>query len=373
MDQLGRIEVGVIGAGYWGSKLAREYTSLQETAGLSSLVSIADVSENALRAFSASTPKLEDVMFTTHYEDVIEDKSIDALHIAVPNEFHYELARRALEAGKNILIEKPMATTSREAFKLAALAEELGLVLQVGHIFRFNNAVRFLKKVLREGRLGRIFYANLNWTTYMNPLPKNRDIVFDLAPHPVDILNYLFAEWPTRVDAIGESFVRGNVHQEEVAFINLEFPDTVLANVHVSWIQQGRKERSVTVVCEKGVIQCDALNQTVSVYTNDKGDKPVQEFPSSEKLVPELCPNNTIRSMQLHFLERIKGRGPQFNSALIGARTVEVLEKITQAERSHRSRAQVPSQMTNPEEGLPIPIVVQQDQSRVDTSGKIST
>jgi UDP-N-acetylglucosamine 3-dehydrogenase len=356
-----RIEIALLGAGYWGTKIAREYLNIQNTSELASLVTIADVSRNALDTISSDL-KTDGVMLTTHYQDVFEDKNVDAVHIAVPNEFHYEMARRGLESGKNVLIEKPMATTSREAFKLASLADEAGLVLQVGHIFRFNNALRFLKRILREGQLGRIYYANLIWTTYMLAPPKNRDIVFDLAPHPIDILNYLFAEWPIRVDAIGESFVRGSTHQEEVAFINLEFPETILANVHVSWIQQGRKERTVMVVCEKGAIECDALNQTVTAYANAESDKPIPMFPSADNNMPEFNPNNTIRSMQLHFIERIKGRGPQFNSAMIGARTVQVLEAITEAERIR----QIPR--ARPVSPIEVPILVQQEQRRVADS-----
>jgi UDP-N-acetylglucosamine 3-dehydrogenase len=355
-----RVEVALLGAGYWGSKIAKEYLSIQNTTDQASLVSVADISKNALDTLD-STIKLDGVVLTTRYQDVFEEKNIDAVHIAVPNELHYEIARHALESGKNVLIEKPMATTSREAFKLADLAEEMGLVLQVGHIFRFNNALRFLKKTLRSNLFGRTYYANLNWTTYMLTPPKNRDIVFDLAPHPVDILNYLFGEWPTRVDAIGESFIRGNTQQEEVAFINLQFPDTILANVHVSWIQQGRKERSVVVVCEKGAIECDALNQTVIAYANAESDKPIVMFPFGNDASPELVPNNTIRSMQLHFIERIRGRGPQFNSGLIGARTVEVLEDITKAERIHqRSRLRRP--VLNE-----VPLLMQEEQRRTDS------
>ncbi len=336
MDQRQIIRIGLVGAGYWGSKLAKEYLSIEETLGIASLDYVCDAAQSILQGLSRdlNRPKLK---FTTNYKQVLEDKDLDAVHIAVPNEFHYELARVALESGKNVLIEKPMATTSREAFKLARLAEETGCLLQVGHIFRFNNALRLVKDILKQGRMGRVYYSSLNWAAYMEP-PKNRDIVFDLAPHPVDVLNYLLDEWPIGVDAIGESFVRGRSGEEEIAFINLEFPDSVLANIYISWIQQGAKERRVKVVCEKGMIDCDALNQTVVVYENESEDK---RRNGSANVVGgnslEVVPNNTIRSMQLHFIERIRGRGPQFNSALIGAQTVQVLESISQTMRARRN------------------------------------
>src|SRR5207245_3702405 len=108
--------------------------------------------------------------------------------------------------------------------------------------------------------------------------------------------------------------------EEEVAFINLEYPDLFLANVYLSWIQHGSKERSVQIVCENGTIICDVLNQTLKVLTREK--------PLGREEFEDILPNNTIRDMEMHFIDRIRGRGPLFNSAMIGAQTVQVLENI---------------------------------------------
>ncbi len=321
------IRLAVLGAGYWGSKLAHEYASIEDSVGSVKLSCIADISKPALDTVSSLLNR-ETVNYSSDFKHVLHNEKIDAVHVALPNELHYEAARAALHAGKHVLLEKPMAISSREAFKLATQAEEGGLVLQVGHIFRFNNAVRAVKEILKDNTLGKAFYANLIWTAYMPP-PRARDIVFDLAPHPIDVLNFLLDEWPTGIDAIGESFLRRKPGEEEVAFINLEFPDLFLANVYLSWIQHGAKERKVLVVCENGTIDCDALNQSVRILRHERPDG------SEEKI--DVAYNNTIRSMEMHFLERIRGRGPQFNSAMIGAQTVQVLENVTSVMRARRT------------------------------------
>lgn len=319
-----KVRIAVVGAGYWGTKLAHEYSLLSKSIDGVSLSSVVDVSQERLNALKLQLNN-EGVSFSSDYREVLKGDGIDAVHIALPNDLHYETACMALESGKHVLVEKPMTTSSRQALKLASLSEEKGLVLQVGHIFRFNNALRKVNKIMRQGSLGKIWYASLAWAMYIEP-PKDRDIIFDLAPHPIDVLNYLLDEWPTTVNAIGNSYLRKEGGREEMAFINLSYPDNVLANVYVSWIDHVNKERSVQLVGEEASLRCDALNQTVTVFAREEQTRETQ-----------VLANNTIRDMQLHFIDRIRGRGPQFNSPLIGATTVQVLEAITASMKSGSS------------------------------------
>jgi UDP-N-acetylglucosamine 3-dehydrogenase len=345
-----RVKLAVFGAGYWGTKLCREYFAIENTTKEVQLCYVVDSSEIALENIrkeleKSPYPPSSVIKYKTDYLEVLNDPDIEAVHIALPNQLHYEVARKALEKGKNVLIEKPLCTTSREAFKLARLSEEKGLVLQVGHIFRFNNAIRTMKEVVRSGRLGKIFYANLYWDTYEPSLAKNRDIVFDLAPHPVDVLNYLLDEWPTKVHAVGDSYVHNKENREEVAIVSLEFPERVLAHLYLSWIHHGAKERIVKLICEKGTLTCNALEQKIKLdYDHTSVEIPAFPFDLNNLLTAKdddgiprqgkiLGPNNTIRDMQYHFISQIRKRGPQMSSALVGARTVQVLEEITTAMR----------------------------------------
>ena len=311
----GKVKLAVFGAGYWGTKLCREYAAIENSTAQIQLAYVVDAFDIALDkikqelenpVYRSSSPK-----YTSDYQEVLNDPEIAGVHIALPNELHYQVATEALKKGKNVLLEKPISTTSRDAFKLARLAEELGLVLQVGHIFRFNNAIRTVKEVIRSGRLGRIFYANLSWATYLQPLPTGRDIVFDLAPHPVDILNYLLDEWPSRVDACGDSYVQRKENAEEVATVNLEFPDQVLAHLYLSWIHHGAKERKVDLICENGTITCNALEQKIQLdYDHTSVEVPVFPFDISNMIADKrerpkdgvLGDNNTIRAMEQHLI-----------------------------------------------------------------------
>jgi UDP-N-acetylglucosamine 3-dehydrogenase len=351
-----KVKLAVFGAGYWGTKLSREYHIIENTTGEVQLCYVVDASELALNNLrkdleKSPFPSVATTKFISDYWQVLVDPEIEAIHIALPNQLHYQVAREALERGKNVLIEKPISTTSRDAFKLARLAEEKGLVLQVGHIFRFNNAIRTLKEILRSGKLGKVFYANLQWATYEPSLSKNRDIVFDLAPHPVDILNYLLDEWPIRVEANGDSYLNERENLEDVAIVNLEFPDRILAHLYLSWIDHGAKERMVKIICEKGTLTCNALMQKIQLnYDHSSVEIPAFPFDLNNLLVSKdetnkqgadatkvLGTNNTMRDMQYHFISQIRKRGPQMSSALVGARTVEVLEEITDAMRKRRT------------------------------------
>jgi predicted dehydrogenase len=314
-----QVNVAVIGAGYWGEKLIGEYYQLMQRYPNVKLSAIVDNNKERL-AHVKKRFNLPDKIFYDGFEEFLRNNElIDAVHIATPNETHFEIALKMIEKGKNILIEKPMTTSSRSAFKLAREAEKKGVVLLVGHIFRFNNAVNKAKQLVEEGALGQIYYLSLKWTTNMQNLPE-RDIVFDLAPHPIDIINHVLEEWPHSVYARAQSFRRKVKGREEVAFVLLELPGDVLGEIMLSWLQPGIKTRIVEIVGENGALYIDALNQKMQLCRNNEV--------CSDIFVEA---NNTIEAMITHFVECIlKGSAP-LNSPLIGAMTVHVLEKIRES------------------------------------------
>jgi len=309
-----KIGVAVIGAGYWGYKLIREYLALSKEYSVE-LKAVADISREKLERVSRELDISKDRLYTS-YEKILRDPNIDAVHIATPNETHFTIAREALEYNKNILLEKPMALSSSEAFKLVRLAELNSTVLLVGHIFRFNNALYMVKKLINEKVIGKLYYLDLIWTTRIPSLPR-RDIIFDLAPHPIDILNFLTEEWPNETYVKARSYVREKEDLEEVAYATLELEKSLIAHIKLSWLEYGKKTRLIKIVGEKGVIKVDALNQEVvhiDEYNNEHNVK--------------VIPNNTIKDMIKHFINVIrKGESPS-NSALIGALTVVVLEAM---------------------------------------------
>jgi predicted dehydrogenase len=316
------IGIAVVGAGYWGNKLVREYLSLSESSKSVRLKRIVDSSKDRLMHMETEFG-LPRSLLETDIRTVLSDPSINAVHVATPNETHFALGISVLESGRHLLLEKPMALSVGEAVKLARAAEQRSLLLQVGHIFRFNNSVKLARDLLADGTLGKPFYFGLRWDAFLEP-PPGRDIIFDLGPHPVDVLNLLSNEWPVRVLALGKSFLRKKANQEEATATILEFDDDVFAHLSMSWLYAGPKRREISITGEKGSIEVDALNQEIMVYTN-----------SSSRPYPVQV-NNTIEAMITHFIRTIlKEEAPQ-NSALTGIMNVAVLHSMKESMTSKR-------------------------------------
>jgi len=305
------VGLGVIGAGYWGTKLIREYLSAERSKGTVKLVKVCDSSLSALLAHREEFSIYDDLLTQTLH-DLLENPSVSAVHIASPNRTHYPFAKMALEAGKDVLVEKPMTLRSSEAYELVELAASLGRVLHVGHIFRFNSALREAVQILRRGAIGKTFYARAQWTDW--GIFPDRDIIFDLGPHPVDVLNLLFGAWPTRVAGFARGY-RNSKEESEVAYGITEFDDGTFAHIELSWLHPG-KIREVSVIGSEGKLVVDCVGQRISRTAN----KRTEEIP--------VCPNNTIEAEIEHFINCVANRFISTESGLIGAHTVEVLEKM---------------------------------------------
>ncbi len=311
------VRVGIVGLGYWGQRLLTEYVNLSRATRLVEIVKICDKDRGILSS-SAKKSGIEAVKLTMDAEEVMKSEQINAVHIATPNPTHYQLCLQALGRNKHVLVEKPMALSSLEAFRLTRMAEEKSLVLQVGHIFLLNKALKKAKEMIKKDFVGKVHFLDLTWATHMRPFA-DRGIIFDLAPHPIDILNYLLEEWPTSAYTTGASYASGDAKYEDTAFSILEFPQNVLAKITLTWIQHGPKTRSVTVVGSKNTLVIDALSQTIRSYGSNEAGKDLR-----------LRPNNTIQDMILHYVACIEGKGAPANSALVGALVVRTLEAMSE-------------------------------------------
>lgn len=311
------LRVAVLGAGYWGQKLVREYLALSAHRSDVVLAVVADPSPAALEAVRAEHG--DAVATTTDVQAVLVRDDIDAVHVAVPNEHHATVAGAALRAHKHVLLEKPLTLDTHEAYELVEVASRSSRVFAVGHIFQFNNAIELARRMVRHGDLGRIWSVRLRWSSRLEPLP-DRDILFDLIPHPVDIATNILGEWPYKVTARGNSFVRGIPGMEEEATAVLEFPDGKAATIDVSWISPGEKVREVYIRGSSATLRIDALNQKVQCYPNNQGE--AEDIPVEA--------NNTIHDEIAHFVDCIQAAGQTeyVNGAYIGAKTVEVIEAL---------------------------------------------
>lgn len=233
------VKVGVIGCGYWGPHLIRNLFDMVNV----DLVVVAEQREERLQFVRRSYPTVR--LFGDHRK--LLECDIDAVVIATPIQTHFELAREALLAGKDVLVEKPLATTVAEANELVRLAAAEGRILMVGHTFLYNPAVRELRRLVQEGELGRIYYgdsARLNLGLFQ----RHANVVWDLAPHDISILTYVLGQKPVEVSARGSTCVRPDVH--DVCYLQLLFSGGTSVNVHVSWLDPD-KVRRLTLVGDR--------------------------------------------------------------------------------------------------------------------------
>jgi UDP-N-acetylglucosamine 3-dehydrogenase len=308
----GTVNLAVIGAGYWGRKVTSEYMQLSKQDLNFNLAKVCDLKDDNL-LFCKENLNVEKEKLSNELDDVLESGEIDAVHICTPNETHFAFAYRALSKGKNVLLEKPMSLSAKEAWSLVKLAESRHLCLQVGHIYRFNNALKKIRELISQDYLGQLFYLKMAWTTLM-PSQFNRDIIFDLGPHPVDIMNFLLGTWPTQVSCSARAYRRGTI--EEVAYLTMDFDKDIVAHVELSWLQPG-KVRELVIIGSNRTATIDCVKQTIRISEDNENAFPIH-----------LEANNTIFDEAQNFISSIRNENNQKNPGHIGAANVAVLESL---------------------------------------------
>jgi predicted dehydrogenase len=302
-------EVGVLGVGYWGRKIVEEWSNIPN-------VKVKAVSDLSKKNLELARDRYAVETLVHDYHEVLAIPSIRAVNVCLPNILHYPACKEALEAGKHVLVEKPLTLSSEEGRTLVALAEEKGLTLSVGHIYRFNNALLEIRRLIKEKFFGKVFLLELEWTNLEQPFA-DRDVIVDLAPHYFDIVNFLLDEWPNRVTCIAKPFRRKEL--EETAYIISELKSGVVSHATLSWLSP-RKVRQISVIGESRSAYIDAVGQEITIY----------ESGYTYKLGVER--NNTIRTELLHFIQSISDPQTETrNSGIIGVKTVELIEKAKES------------------------------------------
>ena len=258
--------IAVIGAGHWGPNLIRNFHDHQR----SEVARVVDRDEARLEQVAQRYP---DITTSTEADTAFDDPDIDAVVVATPTVTHYPLVKRALEAGKHVLVEKPIANDGDQADELCEIAERADRVLMVGHVFLYNGAVQAVKRYLDDGELGPVYYISMVRTN-LGPIRADVNAAWDLASHDISIVNYWLGADPLSVSSVGGSWINANV--EDAVFATIRYPGDVLVNLHTSWLNP-RKARDITVVGERRMLTFDDLNLTepIRIY-----DKYVSETPS---------------------------------------------------------------------------------------------
>ena len=322
---MNELNVGIIGCGYWGPNLVRNFADLPGV----NLVAVADLKQERLNKIQSAY----NTLYTTQNYEELFDMGIQGLVIATPPPTHHDIAAKCIDHGINVLVEKPISLSSKDAQDLCARAKAKGVVLMVGHTFEYNPAVHALRNLMDSGELGEIHYidtARLNLGLFQRGL----NVLWDLAPHDISILLFLLRQNPVSVSSHGMSCVLNKTH--DVVYLNLMFPDDLLAHIHVSWLDPC-KVRRVTIVGSKKMVVYNDIEAQEKLRIYDKGvDSPPRGTAQLDEIsfsyrygditIPNIKLTEPLKQECQHFVECIqKGCEPVSNGDE-GYRVVKILE-----------------------------------------------
>ena len=248
--------MAVVGLGYWGPNLVRNLNDLPGA----NLRWVCDVEEPKLAKMRSRYPAL---MTTPSFEEVLADPEVEAVAIATPVSTHAPLATAAMEAGKHVFVEKPLAASSQEATALVDLAQERELTLMPGHTFLYSPPVTYSRRLIESGDLGQVYFISTSRVNLGLHQP-DANVVWDLAPHDFSILRYWLGELPHTVSAVSRSCIFPGT--PDVAFINMEFPSGTVAHVELSWLAPSKLRRTAVVGSQKMLVYDDTANEPVRVF-----------------------------------------------------------------------------------------------------------
>jgi predicted dehydrogenase len=331
------IRAGVIGYGYWGPNLVRNFMSAPGSA----VTRVCDLREERLTPLHKLYPGLKTC---NHSEDLINDPAIDAVVIATPVSSHFELAMAALKAGKHVLVEKPLASTSDQARRLIDEAAARKLVLLVDHTFVYTPAVRKMREIIVSGQLGQIYYydaVRVNLGLFQHDV----NVIWDLAIHDLSVMDYVLPDKPVAVSATGISHIPGQ--PENVAYITLFFASPQIAHVHVNWLTPVKVRHTLIGGSEKMILY-DDLEPSEKLKVYDKGIRVTPGLEDVYRMLvsyrlgdmwaPRLDTTEALQTEALHFIDCIENDREPETDGLAGLRMINMIEA---AETSLRDRGRL--------------------------------
>lgn len=331
------IGVGLVGFGYWGPNLARNFFSQADCR----LLTICDKSPEHLSRVQRLYPS---VTTTTDYAELLRNKDIHAVLVATPVAHHYELAKAALLAGKDVFVEKPFTQTSAQGIELVEIAERLGRIIAVDHTFLFTGAVRKIKELVDQRALGQLLYFD-SVRVNLGLFQQDVNVVYDLAPHDLSILMHLIGETPRAVRAMGSCY--GNNTMECLAYLHLEYDSGFLAHFHFSWLAPVKIRKTIIAGTTQMVVY-DDLEQTEKVKVYDKGVTIDQDpesiarfkvdYRTGDMYAPKLDHCEALNAEAAHFLKCVRERRTPLADGHSGLGVVRILEAAQQSLREGGTR-----------------------------------
>lgn len=331
------IRVVQIGAGYWGPNILRNVMSLKESV---EMVAVADPDRNRLESVGR---QYHDIELSSSSDELIAREDIDAVLIVTPAATHFELASRAISAGKHVFVEKPLTTTISEAEALTELAEKSGVILMVGHVFEYNAAVRKVEDLIESGELGEVYYIH-GQRLNLGRVRQDVDVLWNLAPHDFSIVNRWMKDDPVLVQAQGLYRLQEGI--ADAVFVHLEYKDGRVCHLQLSWLDP-LKVRRMTVIGSRKMAIYDDTSPDAKVQIHDKGidrqnlDTALSEFSTfgefqlvqraGDLQIPKLEFQEPLRVEMEEFVSSVReGRKP-LTDGYNGIRVVKCLEAASRS------------------------------------------
>lgn len=323
------INVGVIGYGYWGPNMVRNFYANKDA----KVVKVCDLSKDRLAVVESGYPTIKT---TTDYEELVKDPGIDAVVIATPVSSHFPAAKKALEGGKHVLLEKPMTSTVDESEKLVELAEKKKKTLMVDHTFLYTGAVRKMKELVQRGELGDLYYfdsVRVNLGLFQHDV----NVIWDLAPHDFSIMDFLLQKDPEMVSAVGVCHL-GDL--ENMAYVTVQYPGDLLGHIHVNWLAPV-KVRTTLIGGTKKMIVYDDTEPSEKVKIYDKGVnyhekkedvyQMLVQYRSGDMLAPRLEATEALKLVSKEFTDSIDQNTKPRTDGVAGLRVVKLLQAANES------------------------------------------
>ena len=319
------VNIGFVGLGSWGTNLLKAFSTVKGA----NIKSCCDKNSISLEKARRLLPNSS---FTRKFDDLISDGEIDTIVIATSAVTHYELALQAIQKGKHVFVEKPLAMSIKDSSSLVNLAAKKRIKLMVGHILEYHPAVEKMRELITKNELGKIYYV-YSQRVNLGVLRKDENALWSLAPHDISMVNFLLDKEPIRVSAYGQSYLQKGI--EDVVFINLQMSNKIFIHIHISWLNPF-KVRRLTIVGSKKMAVFDDMESSEKVKIYDKGFKKQKKqkfiYPLTSLVVrfgdivaPKIDMSEPLKRECEHFIHCIlKNKTPRSDGAA-GLRVIKVL------------------------------------------------
>lgn len=324
-----KISIGLAGLGYWGKNILR---NLHE---LGVLHFACDADENTIAAHKKNYP---DISFTTKFTDLLEDQELRAIAIAAPAAAHYNMVKKALQAGKDVYVEKPLSLTVGESQELVDIAEREGRILMVGHILQYHPAVLKLKEMIDAGELGKVEYIYSNRLS-IGKLRTEENILWSFAPHDISVILMLLEEEPVSVNSFGGAYLTKDIY--DTTMTTLEFKNGVKGHIFVSWLHPFKEQKLVVVGSRAMAVFDDVSKEKLFLYPH-KIDWKEGKIPVAQKAACQIIPVDKAEPLKAeleHFISCVLDRKRPKTDGGEGVRVLKILESAEKSMGSSQKAA----------------------------------